>query len=128
MVQRGLINLGQGVFRISQPGVDVKTALPNQLLLDERVLYPQLLASIYVPRDPNPVVVNFPSFGFVPRPFLFTKYNIDTENRMFPTRALYIPDNTTQNHYFAQIEADKITVAFPYPTSILGAQIILMRP
>lgn len=45
MVQRGLIKFSgaENIFRISKPGVEVSSAAASDLLMDERVLYAQIV-------------------------------------------------------------------------------------
>ncbi|WP_340584076.1 hypothetical protein [Brucella pseudintermedia] len=130
MVQRGWFNLGQGVFRISAPGVDVKAAAQNQLLLDERVIYPQIIQSIFVPFvSPNNVVtVPIIDYGFIPNCYAYGRYSGE-DNRAFPARASYTSQaNQLQNHFYYYVSQNQIVVEFSVPTFLRGAQIITMRP
>ncbi|EXL08578.1 hypothetical protein BG46_01500 [Brucella anthropi] len=130
MVQRGWLNLGQGVFRVSAPGVDVKTAAPNQLLLDERVIYPQIIQSIFVPFvSPNNVVtVPITDYGFIPNCYAYGRY-AGEDNRSFPARAAYTSQsNQLQNHFYYIVSSNQITVEFAVPTFLRGAQLITLRP
>lgn len=127
MVQRGLLNLRQGIFRISAPGVDVKTAALNQLLLDERVLYPQILQSFYVPNTGGtPVTVPIINYGFVPEVYAYGRY-AGEDNRAYPAAAIY-RTNQSQNHFFYSVSATQLVVNFPSPSAVMGAQLITMRP
>lgn len=122
--------MGQGVFRISAPGVDVKTAAPNQLLLDERVLYPQIIQSIYVPFvSPNNVVtVPIIDYGFVPNCYAYARY-AGEDNRSLPARASYTSQaNQLQNHFYFYVYQNQIIVDFALPTFLSGAQLITTRP
>lgn len=133
MIKRGKLNLGQGVFRISAPNVDVDYATQEQLLLDERLLYPQLIQSIYVPFivGQNEQWIPITNLGFVPKMYAFARY-AGEDNRAFPAKAYYASKTgdaaDSQNHFFAAIDAATLYVYFPIPTFLRGAQIITMRP
>ena len=133
MIKRGKLNLGAGVFRISAPNVDVDFASQEQLLLDERLLYPQVIQSFYVPFIVGQSTQTIPitNLGFVPKLYAFARY-AGEDNRAYPARAYYIgrgaevSDN--QNHFFVAVDAANLYVDFPVPTFLRGAQIITMRP
>lgn len=131
MVQRGWIDLASGVFRVSMPGINVRTATQSQLIIDERVIYPQILQVIFVPFGTgNPVsIIPIPDYGFVPRVWACGRYSGE-DNRSFPARATYSPggSNQLQNHFFFAPTRTEIVVEFPTPTVLRGAQLILMRP
>lgn len=132
-IKRGHFNLGAGIFRISAPNIDVDTAGPGQLLLDERFIYPQIIQSIYVPFvvGQNVVTVSLIDNGFVPRTYAYGRY-AGEDNRAFPARAYYAASggdaNNSQNHFFYYVSTNQLTVDFPIPTFLRGAQIITMRP
>lgn len=131
MVQRGWIDLASGVFRVSMSGVNVRTATQSQLIVDERVIYPQILQIIFVPFvSGSPVsIIPIPDYGFVPRVWAYGRYSGE-DNRAFPGRATYSPggNNQLQNHFFFAPTRTEIVVEFPTPTVLRGAQLILMRP
>ncbi len=131
MVQRGWIDLASSVFRVSMPGVNVRTATQSQLIVDERVIYPQILQVIFVPFvSGSPVsVVPIIDYGFVPRVWAYGRYSGE-DNRSFPARASYSSggSNQLQNHFFFAATRNQIVVEFPTPTFLRGAQLITMRP
>lgn len=133
MIKRGKLNLGAGVFRISAPNVDVDYASQEQLLLDERLLYPQLIQSIFVPFivGQNPQTIPILNLGFVPKLCAFGRYSGE-DNRAYPAKAYYIgssgDNSSSQNHFFVAVDAANIYVDFPTPTFLRGAQIMTMRP
>lgn len=133
MIKRGKLNLGAGVFRISAPNIDVDTATQEQLLLDERLLYPQVIQSIYVPFivGQNPQTIPIVNHGFIPKLYAYARY-VNEDNRAYPAKAFYIStggdNSSSQNHFFVSIDAANIYIDFPTPTFLRGAQIITMRP
>ncbi|MBX8827262.1 hypothetical protein [Ochrobactrum sp. SFR4] len=131
MVQRGVINLGQGMFRVSAAGFDVRTATPDQLLIDERVLYNQILQSIYVPFNSPVSTVTVPliDYGFVPQCYAYSRTSAG-EDRTYPAPAIWSPAAGTrlQNHFFYEVTRNSLTVHFPTPTTLRGAQVLTMRP
>ncbi|GGB00762.1 hypothetical protein GCM10011491_31180 [Brucella endophytica] len=129
MIKRGKLNLGQGIFRVSVPNVDVDTATQAQLLLDERVVYPQVIQSIFVPFDSAQPARTVPiiNLGFVPRLYAFGRYDGE-DNRSFPAKAFYSSNGGIQNHFFVAVDATTLYINFPVPNSVRGAQVITMRP
>lgn len=132
MAKRGRFNPGAGIFRISVPGVNVDTATQAQLLLDERVIYPQILQSIYVPNPLNgtPFDVVYVNNGFVPHIYAYAVYSTGVSNRAFPANNTWDTGSGggRQNHFFYYPYAAFVRMQFPTPSALLGAQIILMRP
>lgn len=68
MVKRGKVSFSGGlnIFRMSVPGVDVDIATAGQLLLDESVLYPQVVQSFFVPFSTSPVDTALINIGQTP--------------------------------------------------------------
>lgn len=92
LIKRGRIDFSGAntIFRVSKPGIDVDSATPAQLILDERVFYGQLyaagfvsLSSISVAHDET---VFFTALAFAP---LAICYPVINSRVVWPSKYFY---------------------------------------
>lgn len=120
----GLVN-GQLVYRVSIPHVDVDSANPSQLLLDENMLCPQIVQTFYQAWQAAPITLPLIDIGYPPFVVPFADSGTTFPAQYFWGGSGALAQAKAFNY---EVSRTSITIYFnPDYNYVAGARFITMR-